>query len=505
MTLEETVLKRFSWKLLGNILVHMFGFLSLMIVTRSISPSEFGQLEFVNKISSGLFQFFMFSSPTGYFIWVSKGRDGAIRGVLYSLIYLIILLIIFLSIFIFVKGLGGYNLLFPSVEPRFVILGLIFGSLSVLNVMIQHLSDGIALVSVFEKIKTICSLLKVGMFYVAFLFGFMSVPIWFLISILSIISLILFFLIYLYYNKIEVGDLVYKRGMKQDPYLRYILKYSKNFLFLSVLTFAYSQFEVWYLQFVGGNIEQASFGVASRLILIVSVFFSSFTPILARDYSYHIKNNNFEKLRDSFNLIKVFYIISSFVCIGVISFSELILDFISGGQFVYASSTLILMSLYPIHQCLGQLSGFLILASGKERFYAKLSSFSILLYMPLLIVLVSPEDSFVSGFGMGAVGVSLMKVIVQIFTVNIQLYENCKFLEISFLKWTVFQVVPIVIFLFIGKLVTTFSNLEWFSIVLYILISLFLFAISPRLFIVEREELLEIKELFFSKFNKENE
>ena len=73
------------------------------------------------------------------------------------------------------------------------------------------------------------------------------------------------------------------------------------------------------------------------------------------------------------------------------------------------------MAFYPIHQTYGQLSGSIFYAASQTKLYRNIGIFSALLSVLFAF-------TFIYIFELGAVGLALTMLIVQVIGTNIQLY-----------------------------------------------------------------------------------
>lgn len=431
----------------------------------------------------------MFSIPTGFFIWVTKSKNT--KNVMIDFYHCIIFLFTLFSLFLLVTFsldlLNFSDVLFPNVLRSYVYYGLFFALTGLILTIVTNLADGIGIVSIIEKLKIFGNGLKLLALFFTLKYSNLTLISYFQISIFS--QLIITFLFLIKIKSLNFPFSFNRFKERGSEFRSFLIDYIKPFISASILSFLYGQFEVWYLQYIGGNKEQASLGIATKILFMVSVFFGSFTSVLAKDYGTHIKEKNFSKLRDAFDLVKYFYIFTVFVCIGIVLNTDYILKVVGKGNFDYSKWTLVVMCFYTIHQCLGQLSGVLILASGKQKFYAMLSKVSIFAYFPMLIIAVTPESDFSLGLGLGSVGVILIKTVVQLVTVNLQLKENCRYLSIKYKNWVLIQLMPLIVFTLIGFISHFFIKFFVYKSLLYIALSAVFLYLFPIIFLMEKEKL----------------
>jgi hypothetical protein len=114
------------------------------------------------------------------------------------------------------------------------------------------------------------------------------------------------------------------------------------------------------------------------------------------------------------------------------------------------------MSFYPIHQTYGQLSGSVFLATGQTKLYARLGIFSVILGLPMVFFLVATSEFF--GLDLGATGLAIKMVLIQVIFVNIQLYYNSRLLNLNFWKYIGHQIVCVACLMIISIAVMWFVS-----------------------------------------------
>jgi hypothetical protein len=156
------------------------------------------------------------------------------------------------------------------------------------------------------------------------------------------------------------------------------------------------------------------------------------------------------------------------------------------------------MAFYPIHQTYGQLSGSVFYASGKTALYRNIGVFFMLLGLPVTFFLIAPRVNM--GLNMGATGLAVKMVILQLITVNVMLFFNAKLLNLPFWKYVAHQVISVICLLTVSLLIAFFVD-SFLNIGRYIIVSFILsgvlytvtvfFAVYlfPVLFGIKKEDL----------------
>lgn len=101
------------------------------------------------------------------------------------------------------------------------------------------------------------------------------------------------------------------------------------------------------------------------------------------------------------------------------------------------------MAIYPVHQTYGQLSGSLLLATGRTRLYRNLGVSMLILQFPITFWL--PGTSFLVWLGAGSYRLGDCMVGIQLIGVNLELWYNCLFLKLPFGRFLFHQLYSVVL------------------------------------------------------------
>jgi hypothetical protein len=114
------------------------------------------------------------------------------------------------------------------------------------------------------------------------------------------------------------------------------------------------------------------------------------------------------------------------------------------------------MAFYPIHQSIGQINGSLFYSTQRNKEYRNVGLFFMPFGLLLSFFLIAPSGMY--GLNLGAKGLALQMVLIQILTVNVNSYLNCRFFKISYSNLLAYQIVIFVILLLIGLTCNIITN-----------------------------------------------
>ena len=235
-----------------------------LILPRILGVSNFGKFEFLNSISLKLLSFFENGTLTGFFVKYSKNPNEI--NFVYYYFRFIILSTIIVSIFISLAFILDFNFLIWE-DNSFVIVLLSFlfaAELFLLNFISRvYESNNLTHKSEFLKLISqifLCTLLAITFYYLS---GIKLIWLY-----VIYISLNLFLIIYLGSSNINFfsKDLFKISG---TYYTKYLYKYSSPLIIYFIISTASEIFTRWYLQKIGGDSEQAFYGLSLKITTLL--------------------------------------------------------------------------------------------------------------------------------------------------------------------------------------------------------------------------------------------
>ncbi len=192
---------------------------------------------------------------------------------------------------------------------------------------------------------------------------------------------------------------------------------------LSLATFFYDFADKWMLQRFGGAIQQGFYQVSYQFAVISILATTSILNIFWKEIAESTKNEDGERVKRIFRKVsRGLYMFSAVVSGFLIPWSGEIVRVFLGEQYSSAGPVLALMFVYPIHQSLGQVASVMLLAGERTAQYLKISVFFMLLSLPVSYLMQAPSSGVVPGFGLGAMGMSVKMVFLNILSVNALLW-----------------------------------------------------------------------------------
>lgn len=202
------------------------------------------------------------------------------------------------------------------------------------------------------------------------------------------------------------------------------VKYCCPLVMTTVISFLYSYFDTWILQYFGGSSQQGLFQIANQFAMISLLATSSMLNIFWKEIASAYERNDKQKVQYIYSkairgMVMFGAVISGFLA----PWTNQIIQMLLGESYIGAVPILAIMFFYPIHQSIGQLTCAFFLATNQTRIYSLTSIIVMLISMPLTYLFQAPASGYlIPGLGLGALGLALKTVVINIASVNISLY-----------------------------------------------------------------------------------
>ena len=486
--MEDSLKKRYSIKLLTNIISGFMGAVLVAIVPKALGPLAYGQFVYLQDFFMKAIGFLDMGSSTAFFTKLSADHTRKELISFYFLYSFAVLIIIVLFIFL-VKAFGYTQNVLPNIPDEYIFMGLFFGFFTWLTQIFIKISDAYALTVSVELIKighkVVSLLLLIYLVYMTtfdlksyFYFHYMA-----LLSFLCILT-------WLFIKKEILKDLKSSILNSQFSTIKQeFIEYCHPLVVFSIMGLIVGFLNIWLLQTYSGSTQTGFYGLAYSIATICFLFTSAMTPILTREFSKAYGEEDIEKMRTLFyRYIPMLYAIASFFSIFISMQSDNVLSIFADEKFKDASIVLMVMSLYPIHQTYGQLSSSVFYAMGNTKLYRNIAFFT----QPLMLLL---SYVFIVTLDFGALGLAYSMLATQLIGTNIGLYFNAKFLKLELKYFILHQIYTIVFFALLAFVSSQLFHLHLVimnflvsGIIYTILVIIFLY-IFPQVFATNRNEI----------------
>jgi O-antigen/teichoic acid export membrane protein len=459
--LHSTSIKtRFLVSVVSNTIRSIIGFFSGLLIARGLNPSGYGDMTFLLGSFVAFRSLLDMGSSNAFYTFISQRRRSR-QFYLYYFGWLALQFIV--PAFLIIALLPEAMIAKVWVGHSRMIVLLAFAASFMQQQVWQTLNQIGEASRKTVRVQIIGTAVAIGhllLVYVLLAYGLLSVKVvmWLFIVEYPLATLWAFW--FLRDQETTAGKTGHET-ISATAMLREYWIYCKPLALLSLITFLYAFADSWLLQRFGGSSEQGFYQIAYQF---ASVSLLATTSILNIFWKEIAEAN---ALEDSERLATLYQKVSrSLVMLGamlsgfLIPWTEQIVTVLLGTSYITAVPVLAVMFFFPIHQSMGQIGGTMLLAGGHTKAYTKMSITVMLVSLPLSYLVQAPaQGEPVPGLGLGAIGMALKMVLVNIVSVNILAWLIARYHGWKF-EW-LYQVVGIGAAIGAGYLAKNIAGLFW--------------------------------------------
>ena len=481
------------------------------IVPRSLGPVAYGQFTFLSNSFAQIISFF--DSGLSYAYYTKLSGDLLNKGLIsyfFRLIFFLTVIIVLMISGIILLKLDVY--IWPDQKVMFIYMALFWALINFYASTINKTIDAYGLTSTGELIKISQKIFSLVLILGLYFFLRIDLFSFFLYHYVIMIFLIIAGLVLLKRNGVNLlKPFVLVKGQVK-ALTNYFWSYSSPIITYSFVSMIVGLLDYWFLQQFSGSSQQGYFGLSFRIASICFIFTGAMTPLITREFSIAFSNKNIPKMRSLYvNNIPLLYTIAATISVFLCLQANVLTQIIGGDEFKEAGVAVALMTLYPIHQSYGQLSGSVFYATGQTKLYRNIGVSMMVFGLIVSFFLIGPQKYY--GFDLGALGLAIKMLVMQFILVNIQLFFNSKYLKLNFKKFVGHQILIVIIFLIFAFSAKYFSALVFennllsflLSGVIYLIFIIVLLYNFPVLISIKKNKIREIIIVLSKKKQKRNE
>ena len=500
---EDSLKKRYRFKLLASIISGVIGAILIAIVPKALGPIAYGQFTYLQDFFMKLIGFLDMGSSIAFFTKLSARHTRKELITFYFLYSLVVLLTVLIFITI-IYNFGYTQYILPDIPNQYIYMGLFFGFFTWFTQIFIKISDAYALTVSVELIKIGHKV--VSLFFLVYLVYFTTFDLYsYFYFHYVVLALFLFILSWLFIKKgILSRSLFSFKSLNMKNLLKEFVDYCHPLLVYSIIGLMAGMFDIWLLQKMAGSTQMGFYGLAYSLAAMCFVFTGAMTPIITREFAKSYDKKDIEKMRSLyFRYIPMLYSLAAYFGIFISMQSETVLAIFTDEKFKDAYLVLMVMAFYPIHQTYGQLSGSIFYATGQTKLIRNISFVSI----PIGMIL---SFSFIYLFELEAVGLAYKMIIGQIIGTNIQLYFNSKFLDFKMRSFVWHQLYSVVFFIVLAYISSNIFSLEssiisfLISGMIYTILVIMFTYLFPKVFSTTRDEIKDVLNKIIIKIKVKN-
>jgi O-antigen/teichoic acid export membrane protein len=448
---EASFRRRYAAKLATNVAGLAVSFVNVSVLPRALGPSAYGSFEFLTAFFQNMSGFWDMGTSTAFFTKLSRrNQDGGVLR--FYIAYTSLVAVVIVLAVGAVAEFGFGRLVWPEQRWRYIVLAAALGYLTWVSEVCRKAVDAFGLTVSGELVvlgmRAIGALAVVGLF----LSGWLSLTTLFVKEqvLAAVVTVGLCGLAVRHWRGHLRAHAMRSPGAQVR---REFWTYCSPLIAYSLVGVVTSLADRWILQAFAGSKEQGFYGLAYRVAAVSFIFSVAMTQLLQREFSRAHGAADLVAMRHLFRrYIPLLYTITAYFAAFTSAQTATLVSFMGGDAFAPAVPATMLMTLYPVHQTYGQLSGSVFYATDQTALYRNIGVLSMAVGLVLTWLVLAPHAY--GGLAAGSEGLAAKMLLAQFLGVNLQLWFNLKHLKLSFSRFLLHQVVVVATFLALARVST---------------------------------------------------
>ncbi|SON50966.1 lipopolysaccharide biosynthesis protein [Vibrio tapetis] len=486
--MEDSLRRRYLVKLGSSITSGLVNAGILVLVPRFLGPAVFGNYTYLTQMFTQIMALIDAGTSTAFFTKLSANKEKNEIIVFYSTVCLLLFLIVNTAVFCVWLFELGY-MFNGGVSNAEIALAALFCFFVWLSQVAIKAADAYALTTSIELVKIIYRIMSLCFLWVLIKVVNINVIGYYLFNIIMLLGFIIGMAVAFYRNKTLFKG-VFSVNVKWKIQIKSFFEFSYPIFQFGLVGILFNIFDIWLLQNKSGSIETGFYGLSFSIATLSIIFTASMTPVISREFAKFYGQGNMSEVANLFTkYVPVLFSLSAFIGFFISFNSDIFVRLFAGDEFYNAKYSLMILALYPIHQTFGQLTSSVLFAMNKTKIYKNIGFvFSVLggLVSVITIYLLN----------LGAYGLAIKMVLIQLVSVNVQLFFTCRYIGVKFSLMIKNQLICCLILCFIALVSSTIPTMDispyidlTIYAVIYGLLSLIVFFIFPSPFGVERSSI----------------
>lgn len=199
-------------------------------------------------------------------------------------------------------------------------------------------------------------------------------------------------------------------------------KYCRPLILVAIASFIYELTDRWMLQKYGGATQQGFYQISAQLATICLLATTSILNIFWKEISEANTRQDNARVAYLYNKVnRGLIMLGALISCFMVPWAEQIVSFLLGTAYQESWPIFAVMLIYPIHQSMGQVNGAMFFACSHTKMYTVISIIGQVISIPVTyLLLASSDDILIPGLGLGAMGLAIKMVGMNILLVNVQ-------------------------------------------------------------------------------------
>lgn len=420
---EDSLGKRYLSKLVSNMATIPLYLIMEAVLPRALGPASYGNFSYATSLFQNFTNFLDMGTSTCLHTSLAKRPDEISLLAFYGRFSLLMLLFCLAAGFAMHIPGAGMNLM-PGVPLWMAAPSALWAYITWAGRVARGANDALGITARSEHVRIGVNIASALALLALFLAGLLSLKILYLHQYASLGLLAAGFILVLHRHlkqnveRSEAGKLWQLSFSRFSQYAHEFARYSSPLFVTALASVLILSAERWLLQYFEGSIEQGYFSLSLKIGVACFLFVTALTPLMMREMAVaHGKNDRagIAGLMDRY--APMIYAVAAWMACFVLVEARAVVRLFGGAEFAGALLPVQIMALYPIHQGYGQLANSIFYATGETTLLRNVSICTMLFGLGLTWLLLAPPHLF--GFQLGAGGLAVKMVLVQIISVNL--------------------------------------------------------------------------------------
>lgn len=416
-----SVKKRILISAVANITRAIIGFSMGIIIARSLSPVGYGDLFFLIGSFTALCALIDMGTSSAFYTFISKRAMNRLFYYLYGGWLILQFLLVILTISVFLpSGLVDKIWLGQSSGIILVAFATQFFQQRVWATVVQ-ICEARRETALAQVAGVAISVLLLLLILLLISLDSLSIR-----SVLAATFLVYGSASILIFSRVHGALTTDDLGGDRKRYVIEVLqdywRFCRPLIVVALFSFLYEFTDRWLLQHFGGAEQQGFYQISARFAAVSLLATTSMLSIFWKEIADSYSHGDMERVGRFFHRIsRALYLLATVVACFLVPWAEDLASTVLGDEYGGAWPVLAVMLFYPIHQSIGQINATMFLASERTDSYMRITLFGMIVSMPIsYLVLAPPVDYLIPGLGLGALGVALKMLVLNVFLVNLQ-------------------------------------------------------------------------------------
>lgn len=450
--------KRYFFSLIASLVRALLGFITGILLARSLGPRDYGNMSFLLGTFLAVKQLLDMGSSQAFFTFMSQKLRSTFF-VLFYFLWLAIQFIFTICIIGILMPSRWVDLIWHGQERLLVILA--FAASFMQNSVWTSVQQALEAQRQTYKAQFIGTIVTVvHIISVLLLWWIGSLGLYIIFAAIALEYFIATLFAQKYFQFATDKEVAEKENSFKWVFQKFI-KFCSPLIIYSWIGFLYSFIDAWLLQNFGGSVKQAFYSVSTQFSSVALLATTSVTNIFFKEIAEAYHKKNFEQVKILYRKVsRTLFFIGSVISCFFIPWSKDLLTLMLGQSYAAGSITLTIMLLYPIHQSMGQIGNLTLIATEHVSLQVKIGIGFMLVSIIVSYFVMAPKYAIVPGLNLASEGLAMKMIGMQFLQVNIVAFVIAKIFKWKF-DW-IFQLLSIVICLFAGWL-AHYISLSFFN------------------------------------------